>query len=589
MRRLTLVAALLLHSISSRGCAKDLVAPTSECSLEGQLHNDSNLAKHDTQHMMVESASACRLECCKIPDCGGFTFAPRVDWPSKSCDLGTACCFLKDLATDKGVLTPAAGLTSGLVRGGRHPGPAPAPHRPSSPKSCGTILQELPCEQAGVSSHLRCWWNGSHCDSYPIGPKGGGACSNSTDCFGGGDCVNGGCRCDATWTGPHCKHLHLLPIEAQRSGFPVDAPGPSNPGLPTNSTFTWGGALAEDDGTYHLFFTEWANHCPMTFNTFYTSTHIAHAIAPTPLGPWTRAGVAVPPAAGNPTVTRAPDGTWLLYFTNHRYAGKLRNCTGPVESWGPPAYYNRTWPVNKSDTCGSVGYGEPFGISLAHSKSLTGPWTIQYDVITVPATNPGGPAFLANGTMILPFQSWPKATPCQAPQCITIVTARGWGDFPYRTYPLGSGDGYSSDRSSCIERWYSNSSWAPTLGPHGTYGSVEDPSNIWRDKRGNLHVLMHQAHKGGRAWSEDNGSSWHYDYNTTSYPFSSMADDGTLFSCSTSQGSSRGEPRVLIEKLTGLPSVLSTVCFTGAGPPKAEGGESQYWSRILLQRINTRQ
>ena len=92
MRRLTLVAALLLHSISTRGCAKDLVAPTaSECSLEGQLHNDSNLAKHDTQHMMVESASACRLECCKIPDCGGFTFAPRVDWPSKSCDLGTAC------------------------------------------------------------------------------------------------------------------------------------------------------------------------------------------------------------------------------------------------------------------------------------------------------------------------------------------------------------------------------------------------------------------------------------------------------------------------------------------------------------------
>ena len=166
------------------------------------------------------------------------------------------------------------------------------------------------------------------------------------------------------------------------------------------------------------------------------------------------------------------------------------------------------------------------------------------------------------------------------------MTANGWDNFPYRTYPLGSGGGYSSDQSSCIERWYSNSSYAPTLGPHGTYGSVEDPSNIWRDKRGNLHVLMHQAHKGGRAWSEDNGSSWHYDYNTTSYPFSSLADDGTLVSCLTSQGSSRGEPRVLIDRITGLPSVLSTVCFTGAGPaPKANGGEAQYWSRILLQRI----
>ena len=126
------------------------------------------------------------------------------------------------------------------------------------------------------------------------------SCSSSTDCFGGGDCVSGGCRCDATWTGPHCKHLHLLPVEARRPGFPVNGPGPTNPSLPTDSSFTWGGAMAEEGGLYHLFFTEWVNHCPMTFNTFYTSTHIAHVTSPTSLGPWTRAGVAVPPPRGPP-------------------------------------------------------------------------------------------------------------------------------------------------------------------------------------------------------------------------------------------------------------------------------------------------
>ena len=326
----------------------------------------------------------------------------------------------------------------------------------------------------------------------------------------------------------------------------------------------------------------------MTFNTFYTSTHIAHATSATPVGPWTRAGVAVPPAAGNPAMSRAPDGTWLLYFTNHRYEGKLRDCTGPVDSWGVPAYYNRTFPVNKSDTCGSKGYGEPFGISLAYSKSLSGPWTIRYDVITVPASNPGGPLFMEDGSLMLPFQSWPKATPCQDPACITIVTAKSWDDFPYSTYPLGNGDGYSSDRSSCIERWPCNSSACAKFEGHALYGSVEDPSNIWRDKRGNLHVLMHQAHKGGRAWSEDLGRSWHYAYNTTSYPFSPTVDDGSEIDCLLSPGSSRGEPRVLLDQKTGLPSVLSTVCFRGDGPPAAAGGERQFWSRILLQRINTR-
>ena len=57
-------------------------------------------------------------------------------------------------------------------------------------------------------------------------------------------------------------------------------------------------------------------------------------------------------------------------------------------------------------------------------------------------------------------------------------------------------DGYSKDRSSCIERFSSNADFpcdpvdCPPPGPERTPGSVEDPSNMWIDKRGNVHVLM---------------------------------------------------------------------------------------------------
>ena len=102
---------------------------------------------------------------------------------------------------------------------------------------------------------------------------------------------------------------------------------------------------------------------------------------------------------------------------------------------------------------------------------------------------------------------------------------------------------------------------------------------------------MHQATKGGRAWSEDDGASWYYrcrycSYNTTSFPFRAQMDDGTVMDCQPNRDGSRGEPRVSLDPATGLPSVLSTVCFRGDGPGKAPGsGEAQYWSRILLQRV----
>ena len=200
--------------------ASGVVPPPRACGVHGPLENSSSWAEHDLRHMRVPNCSACALECCKIPECGGFTFAASVNWQSTECPLGSSCCFLKDLATGRAHLVPVANATSGLVHGGRRPGPlpppppAPRPPSPPSPASCSALHQPLPCEQANLRSRLRCWWNESHCLPYPVGPKGGGSCHSSTDCFGGGDCMSGRCHCDPTWTGPHCKHLHLLPMGA---------------------------------------------------------------------------------------------------------------------------------------------------------------------------------------------------------------------------------------------------------------------------------------------------------------------------------------------------------------------------------------
>ena len=128
---LLLAAALLLGPPPVRASINKLAAPP--CSLQGQLHNSSSWASHDIRHMEVASAAACELECCKVPECGGFTFAPSVSWDSSDCPLGSACCFLKDLATGKGQLIPVANATSGLVHGGRHPGPLPPPPPPPPP------------------------------------------------------------------------------------------------------------------------------------------------------------------------------------------------------------------------------------------------------------------------------------------------------------------------------------------------------------------------------------------------------------------------------------------------------------------------
>ena len=78
--------------------------------------------------------------------------------------------------------------------------------------------------------------------SPPPAPPGNGSCSLARDCHYGGECVSGRCACDPTWTGPACERLNLLPAR-KGSGYPTS---PATDTLPSNSTFTWGGAVVLD-------------------------------------------------------------------------------------------------------------------------------------------------------------------------------------------------------------------------------------------------------------------------------------------------------------------------------------------------------
>jgi hypothetical protein len=104
-------------------------------------------------------------------------------------------------------------------------------------------------------------------------PNGGGSCAVEADCHLCGLCHGGRCVCDPEWTGSHCAHLHLQPIRLHSGYQSVLATAV----LPFNASFTWGGAVVQSGGLHHGFFTEYLNHCPMTYGTWSTQTQIRHA------------------------------------------------------------------------------------------------------------------------------------------------------------------------------------------------------------------------------------------------------------------------------------------------------------------------
>eukprot|EP01052_Picozoa_sp_SAG31_P037933 SAG31_NODE_4979_length_2823_cov_1.415198_1_plen_803_part_01 len=373
-------------------------------------------------------------------------------------------------------------------------------------------------------------------------------CESLVDCNFAGDCVRSRCVCDPIWTGPACMSLNLGPIPASTT-----APGFSRGIYPAGalegqqSTWTWGAAGVQDEkGLYHWFVTQWKNHCPMTYPSFLTETHIVHVTSERPEGPYTEQEEVVPSAAGNPVYSgQAKDGTHLLYFTNYRYTGAVRNCSNTSAAARPGAG-SLTAPASAPLPPGC----KACGIHLAKSKSLSaGRWTIEYDVAHGAArhwdncslTNPG-PTLLPNGTVVMLFKL------CRyPPNC-----PRGNDIFGVLT---SQGDDYEKitvrPRQTPIIN-VSRSSYA---------ASVEDPSNGWTDHRGTLHSIAHNGALGLHMASTNGGASWWWPTESDGTTLLARAYNATL---SWDDGKAvvmaqREEPKVLLGS-DGQPTHLINVC-----------------------------
>ena len=242
-------------------------------------------------------------------------------------------------------------------------------------------------------------------------PRGGAPCeaSDAFACFGNGECATGRCRCDAAWTGANCTTLDL-------------APAPANGAIRRSGWSTWGGSPIRADGKIHVFASQMANHCPL--GTWQNNSLVVHAIADKIAGPYElQPELVLPPFHHNPSVQRAPDGTYLIYCIGSRAGacpdGPSSNCTGETIKHCPPpdAQLAATQPLTPlemtAERAATAVGGLDGSVHLAHAKSLSGPWTLQPADQPVLAgrqgrwdeqsTNPA-PHVLKNGTALLVYR-----------------------------------------------------------------------------------------------------------------------------------------------------------------------------------------
>jgi hypothetical protein len=246
--------------------------------------------------------------------------------------------------------------------------------------------------------------------------------------------------------------------------IPVNADGNITTGYIHSNLSSWGGSViyGVSDKMYHMFVAQFTNGCPLS--SWESNSFIMHATSPTPTGPYKAVNSVLPVFHHNPTISQAPDGTYLLYFIGANWDGQQQNCT------------------KSSSTENLVGAGNTGLIGIAYSTSLNGPWSLLNNGAAIIGaqswfthpSNPSGPVFLSDGSVYLAF----RGSDSSDTERLGMLTAPSWKG-PYTVLvdtPLVPGWG-------------------------------EDPF-LWQDISGNFHILFHALSPcGGHAFSA-NGKTW---------------------------------------------------------------------------------
>ena len=298
-------------------------------------------------------------------------------------------------------------------------------------------------------------------------------CESAEDCSFNGECgADGACACDAAWGGPRCAELQLLPVDAARPGLRlVDAAG--------SNVSTWGAPMLRDEatGTWHAWPSELEDGCGI--NSWRTNSHVVHATAPAPGGPWTRREEVRAAFAHEPDVARGPKGELVMVFAGFPLPNSSEDrCLACADG--------TTLSQPLKGGCGPQRmHVMPTLISVA--RDFASSWSAPVEI-----------ARLSNGVDT-------NAAIVVLPNGSSVALMRGCEVWTAAAYN-------------------DNTTWRPA-GRGLPDSSVEDP-DVWVDRRGAFHALVHamdvgstnSPFPGGHAFSRD-GLEWVY----TGFAFGSNA------------------------------------------------------------------
>lgn len=257
-------------------------------------------------------------------------------------------------------------------------------------------------------------------------------CTTDVDCNLNGECTNGACVCDYSWSGTNCTTINFNP-----------APAIGAYGYSPNIT-AWGGLPILIGNTYHLYVTEIINHCGLC--TWGSNSRVIHATSHDLLGPYTFLNDSLPIWAHNPHIvvdnsTGTP--TYLLFHIGDADGGNPKVCNGTDDI-----------PLFNKDINSNKNIKAPVESGILHvATDPNGPWTPQTPPGLGLCNNPA-PYVFPNGTIFLVCSQG-------APNIFTAPNWKGPWTGTQLNYMGNPGEGI----------------W-------------EDPF-IWRDKRGVFKMLAH--------------------------------------------------------------------------------------------------
>ena len=334
-------------------------------------------------------------------------------------------------------------------------------------------------------------------------------CTTDEDCNLNGICKDSGsCSCDPGWEADDCGALDIRP-------------GPRNSGynLTAQHTSSWGSKIMKDprqEGLWHAFLAEFTHGCGLDYWSPYS--RIVRTVSTTgPLGPYYFAAEVAGTFAHNPTVVwSSADREYLLYYIGCP-TDVDEKCTTKRFSCGP----------------GNNNNGES-GISVMSSPDLY-TWTLRGQVFK--GMNKG---------------LWDDDTTNPSPFSLgdTPFTYGG----PENILDPSEGDDATSEILLAYRGCHFNCSTGKELislasassfeGPYARLNNHkpifpnpnEDPF-LWRDKRGNFHLLMHSLEPDGgfgdgpkigrHAYSRSIEGPWTFNNRTLAFSTLVEFDDGT--------------------------------------------------------------